>query len=85
MSIEMVPVRNTDTGQVGVIRRDWLDHPVINKDGILVEVDADAKSYVPELYKSKGKLIANKSDAVFTLTEAKPEAKAKAEPKEEKD
>lgn len=71
MSIEMVPVRNTDTGQVGVIRRDWLDHPVINKDGILVEVDADAKSYVPELYKSK--------------VEAKPEAKAKAEPKEEKD
>lgn len=71
MSIELVPVRNTETGQVGVIRRDWLDHPVINKDGILVEVEAGAKSYVPELYKSK--------------VEAESKPKAEAKPKEEKD
>lgn len=53
MSIEIVPVRNVETGEVGTIRRDWLDNEAIVKPGILVEVDPDAKPYVPELYKSK--------------------------------
>lgn len=70
MSIEMVPVRNLETGEVGVIRRDWFENEKINA-GILVEVDADAKSYVPELYKSK--------------VEAESKPKAEAKPKEEKD
>lgn len=70
MSIEMVPVRNLETGEVGVIRRDWFENEKINA-GILVEVDADAKSYVPELYKSK--------------VEAASKPKAEAKLKEEKD
>lgn len=70
MSIEMVRVRNLETGEVGVIRRDWFENEKINA-GVLVEVDADAKSYVPELYKSK------------VEAEAKPKAEAK--PTEEKD
>lgn len=71
MSIEMVPVRNLKTGEVGVIRRDWFENEKINA-GVLVEADADAKSYVPELYKSK--------DAA-----PKPKPKAEAKPTEEKD
>lgn len=71
MAIELVPVRNVETGAVGVIRRDWFENEKIN-NGILVEVDADAKSYVPELYKSK-------------VEEAKPAAKAAPKPTKEED
>lgn len=71
MSIELVAVRNLETGEVGTIRRDWFENEKINA-GVLVEVDPDAKSYVPELYKSK--------------VEAKPKSeKAAAKPNEEKD
>lgn len=52
MSIEMVTVRNLETGQVGTIRRDWFESTRIN-NGVLVEVEAGAKPYVAELYKSK--------------------------------
>lgn len=52
MSNEMVNVLNLETGRRGRIRRRLFDNPVFN-NGILVEVDEDKKSYVPELYKSK--------------------------------
>lgn len=52
MSNEMVNVLNLETGERGRIRRRLFDSPVFN-NGVLVEVDGDQKSYVPELYKSK--------------------------------
>lgn len=47
-----VEVLNLETGERGSIRRDWFENPVINA-GVLVEVDAAQKPYIPELYKSK--------------------------------
>lgn len=47
-----VEVMNLETGERGVIRRDWFENPVINA-GVLVEVDSSQKPYIPELYKSK--------------------------------
>lgn len=55
MNIDFVPVRNRLTGEVGRIARHLFNNPVINKDGILEEVEPDAKSYVKELYKAKEK------------------------------
>lgn len=52
MSIEIVTVRNKETGDVGTIRRDWFDNPVINA-GVLEEVEADAKPYVTGMYRSR--------------------------------
>lgn len=49
---DIVHVRNIHTGQVGTIRRRLFEHPYFNR-GILIEVDADAKPYVPALYSSK--------------------------------
>lgn len=54
MNIDFVPVRNTQTGEVGRIARRLFENPAINKNGILVEVKPDAKPYVKELYKAKG-------------------------------
>lgn len=53
MNIDFVPVRNTQTGEVGRLARHLFDNPAIN-NGILVEVKPDAKPYVKELYKAKG-------------------------------
>ncbi len=53
MKIDFVPVRNTETGEVGRISRRLFENPAINRDGILVEVEADAKPYVKELYTAK--------------------------------
>lgn len=52
MSIEIVTVRNKETGDVGTIRRDWFENPVINA-GVLEEVEADAKPYVTGMYRSR--------------------------------
>jgi hypothetical protein len=49
---EKIAVRNIETGEVGLIRRKLFDNPRIN-NGILVEVERDAKPYVSELWKSK--------------------------------
>lgn len=51
MATEYATVLNVNTGQVGTIPRRFLDHPVINR-GQLVEVQADTKPYVPELFKA---------------------------------
>lgn len=50
--VDYVNVRNLETGAVGKIKRALFNHSYFNP-GILVEVDDDAKSYAPELYKSK--------------------------------
>lgn len=52
MSNEIVEVLNRETGERGHIRRKLFENPRIN-NGILVEVDASQKPYVPELWKSK--------------------------------
>lgn len=52
MSNEIVEVLNQETGERGQMRRKWFEHPRIN-NGILIEVDASQKPYVPELYHSK--------------------------------
>lgn len=50
---ELVWVRNTVSGQVSTVRKSIAEHKVLGKN--LLIVDEDAKSYVPELYKSKSK------------------------------
>jgi hypothetical protein len=52
MSIETVDVLNLETGERGLIRRDWFENAAIN-NGILVEVDPEQKPYVADLFKSK--------------------------------
>lgn len=52
MSIETVDVLNLETGERGLIRRDWFENEKIN-NGILVEVDPDQKPYVADLFKAK--------------------------------
>ena len=52
MSNEIVEVLNQETGERGQIRRKLFENPRIN-NGILVEVDASQKPYVPELFHSK--------------------------------
>ena len=51
MDNDIVEVLNTETGARGRISRRWFENEAIN-NGILVEVDADQKPYVAELYKS---------------------------------
>lgn len=53
MNIDFVPVRNTETGEVGRIARHLFNNPVINPNGLLVEVEPDAKPFVKELYTAK--------------------------------
>lgn len=53
MKNEMVEVLNTETGERGRIRRRLFESPVFNGSGILVEVEADQKPYLPEMYKSR--------------------------------
>lgn len=53
MKNEMVEVFNIKTGQRGQIRRRLFESPVFNRNGILVEVEADQKPYLPEMYKSR--------------------------------
>ena len=50
--VELVRVRNLETGAIGHIARSLFENPKIN-NGILVEVDDTAKPYVPGMYKSK--------------------------------
>lgn len=52
MSNDTVNVRNTKRGTVGTVRRRIFESPVLNQ-GVLVEVDANAKPYVPELYRPR--------------------------------
>lgn len=66
---ETVKVRNLHTGQVGVIPRAFYEHPVINP-GVLEEVEPDAKSYVPSMYRSR--LTEPAVDVVDTDTEKTP-------------
>lgn len=49
---ENIRVRNTKTGRVGFVRRRIFESPVLNPD-TLVEVEHDAKPYVPELYRPR--------------------------------
>ena len=49
---ELVNVLNVKTGQTGVIRRRLFDNPAFN-NGTLVEVHADVKPYVAELYREQ--------------------------------
>lgn len=50
--MELVEVLNKETGERGVIRRDWFENPAINA-GILEEVESDQKPYVRELFRSR--------------------------------
>jgi hypothetical protein len=52
MSNEIVEVLNQESGERGQIRRKLFDNPAFN-NGILVEVDASQKPYVPELFHSR--------------------------------
>lgn len=52
MSIEKITVLNLETGDVGEIRRDWYENPIIN-NGLLEEVDPGTKPYVADLFKSR--------------------------------
>lgn len=54
---EQVKVRNLETGDVGLIRRDWFENPAIN-NGILIEVEPSAKPAAKKLWKSKMPAIA---------------------------
>jgi hypothetical protein len=49
MTNKFVTARNTASGAIGVVPRGYLTHPVLGAN--LVEVEAGAKAYVPELYK----------------------------------
>lgn len=51
MTNKFVTARNTVSGAIGVVPRSYLTHPVLGAN--LVEVDAEAKAYVPDLYKPK--------------------------------
>lgn len=52
MSNEMVEVLNLLTGKRGRIRRRLFESPVFN-DGILEEVEADQKPYLPEMFRGR--------------------------------
>lgn len=52
MSNDRVWVRNTLTGQTGVIPRKLFEHAVLS-GGALVEVEPGSKSYVPEMYRPR--------------------------------
>lgn len=52
MNTNSVTVRNTKTGRVGVVPRRYLESDVLNK-GRLVEVESNAKPYIPELYRPR--------------------------------
>ena len=53
MKHELVHVLNTQTGQVGDIRRRLFESRVFNPNGLLVEVPNTQKSYLPEMYRAK--------------------------------
>lgn len=47
---KLVKALHTISGQVGLVREDLVNHPVLGVH--LVEVADDAKSYIPELFKA---------------------------------
>ena len=51
MTNKFVTARNTVSGVVGPVPASYLTHPVFSKQ--LVQVDEDAKDFVPELYTPK--------------------------------
>ena len=53
MKHELVHVLNTQTGQVGNIRRRLFESRVFNPNGLLVEVPNTQKPYLPEMYRAK--------------------------------
>ena len=53
MKHELVHVLNTQTGQVGDIRRRLFESKVFNPNGLLVEVPNTQKPYLPEMYRAK--------------------------------
>lgn len=53
MKHELVHVLNTQTGQVGDIRRRLFESRVFNPNGLLVEVPNTQKPYLPEMYRAK--------------------------------
>ena len=53
MKHELVHVLNTQTGQVGSIRRRLFESRVFNPNGLLVEVPNTQKPYLPEMYRAK--------------------------------
>lgn len=52
MPNDFVNVLNTDSGERGRIRRNLFESEVFNPNGLLVEVDATQKPYLPDMYKS---------------------------------
>ena len=53
MKHELVHVLNTQTGQVGNIRRRLFESSVFDPNGLLIEVPNTQKSYLPEMYRAK--------------------------------
>lgn len=53
MKHELVHVLNTQTGQVGDIRRRLFESRFFNRNNILVEVPNTQKPYLPEMYRAK--------------------------------
>ena len=53
MKHELVHVLNTQTGQVGDIRRRLFESKVFNPNGLLVEVPNTQKPYLPEMYRAR--------------------------------
>lgn len=49
---DMIPVRNLETGEVGLIPRRWYEHSVINP-GILEEVEPGTKSMWEGMWRSR--------------------------------
>lgn len=52
-NIEWVRVQNQEDGTIGVISRNHFENPSIVKPGLLKEVDADQKPYLPEMFKDR--------------------------------
>lgn len=53
MEINWVEVLNQETGERGRISRNHFENPSIVKPGLLKEVDADQKPYLPEMFKDR--------------------------------
>lgn len=52
MATELVHARNTKRGTVGWVERSIFESKAFNP-GVLIEVEHDAKPYIPELYKPR--------------------------------
>lgn len=53
MTIDLVTVRNTQTGKVGTVKRRVFENHRLMSPEVFIEVDPGSKPYVAELYKSR--------------------------------